>query len=495
METEAMGQYEHDVLPYPLSSLRDILTALFKHKRKVLIVCLLVSGSIAGYVLSLVPHYDARAQLIMKLGRENIFRPEVGQANPIVEMNKEAALQSEISIITSKELVRQVVNTLGVEKIYPEYLDPELEIYDPVEKAVGTFRGKLSAKTLKGSNVIEVSYLNPNPHAAAEALNVLIELLKEKHLQVFSDPKASFLSQQLQAYQRKLEQSEDALQAFKQQHDLSSPLLEQQRRLLDQRAELDSRHKTIKNQLQGLEGRLASLDGQMKSILDNIPETTVEQGGNLEKAKSELFTLKREEQNLLTRYTETSFPVQNLRREIEQMEQFILAEQKNERANTIAKGKKELYGQLELERLHAMSEVTTLQESGQVIALQIQDLDKKIQRLDDLNKELIVLERQRDADEQNYKLYLNRVEEANVSEEMDRLKMSNISVIQHAEIPWEPAGRSPALLITLGTIFGIMVGTGLGLLLEYFEGAYTRPDQAANDLNLPLLGSFSQKLS
>ena len=92
-----------------------------------------------------------------------------------------------------------------------------------------------------------------------------------------------------------------------------------------------------------------------------------------------------------------------------------------------------MYSQLEKERLGAMSETTTLEASSHVIALQIKDLDKKIQRLDELNKELIVLERQRAADEQNYQLYLKKVEEAKVSEEMDRLKMSNISVIQAAE--------------------------------------------------------------
>jgi uncharacterized protein involved in exopolysaccharide biosynthesis len=443
----------------------------------------------------LVPYYEARSSLILKLGRENIFRPEVGEPSRIVEFNKEAALESEISIITSKELVRQVVSALGVEKVYPEYLDPEENINDPLEKSVGTFSRDLSANTLKGSNVIEVSYLNPRPQVAAEALNLLIEKLKEKHLQVFSDPKASFLTQQLRDYQKQLEQSEENLQAFKHRHDLSSPLLEQQSRLLNQRADLDSRNKTIKNQLQGLEGKIASLDKQMKTILDNIPVSTVEEGGNLEKAKAELFALKREEQKLLTRYTETSFPVQNLRREIDQMEQFILAEQKNERANTVASTKKAMYGKLEMERMGAVSESTTLKESSHVIALQIQDLDKKIQRLDELNKELIVLERQQTADEQNYKLYLTRVEEARVSEEMDRLKMSNISVIQRAEVPVRPAGRSPKLLIILGAFLGVMVGTGFGLLLEYFEGAYTRPDHAASDLNLPLLASFSQKLS
>ena len=88
----------------------------------------------------------------------------------------------------------------------------------------------------------------------------------------------------------------------------------------------------------------------MKTILENIPVATVEEGGDLEKAKADLFALKREEQKLLTKYTETSFPVLNLRKEINLVEQFILAQQKSERAYTIASGKKALYNTLESER-------------------------------------------------------------------------------------------------------------------------------------------------
>jgi uncharacterized protein involved in exopolysaccharide biosynthesis len=498
MQIETIAESEG--LPYPLSSFRDILTALFKHKTEIIAVFLLVFGVGAGYVFSLVPHYQAKATLILKVGREHIFRPEVGKESQILKYSSEAALQSEMKILSSTDLARQVVRTLGVEKLYPEFLDSSenikkepLEKDQLIEKAVSTFLSNLSFAPVADSSVLEIAYLNPRPAVAAEALNLLIELLKEKHLRVFSDPKASFLSKQLEAYPKQLEYSEEKLQNFKQKHNLSSPLVAQQTRLLNQRADLDSDYKTIKNQLQGLAGKIASLDTQMKTILENIPISTVEEGGNLEKAKDDLFALKREEQKLLTKYTETSFPVLNLRKEIDLVEKFILAEQKSERANTVASGKKAMYTKLETERLGAVSESTTLEARGHVIALQIEDLDKKIQRLDELNKELIVLKRQREADEQNYNSYINRVEEAKVSEEMDRLKMANISVIQRAEVPKKPAGRSPKLLLVLGAILGVLAGTGFGLLLEYFQGAYTRPDQAAEDLGLPVLASFSQK--
>jgi uncharacterized protein involved in exopolysaccharide biosynthesis len=98
-----------------------------------------------------------------------------------------------------------------------------------------------------------------------------------------------------------------------------------------------------------------------------------------------------------------------------------------------------------------------------------------------------------DLDEQNYNLYLGKVEEAKVSEEMDQLKMSNMSVIQAAEVPRIPFGRPINIKLLLGGIFAAIVSVGLAFVFEYLQGGYTRPDQAAEDLGLPVLASFSGK--
>ena len=492
METEVAA--EKELLPYPFGSPRDILTALFRQKNKIFLIFIVAFVGSAGWIYSKDTLYEARATIILKFGRENIFRPEVGEVDQIVQFNDLAAVEAERTILASKDLAKRVVKVLGVQELYPDLVGPSGKIEDwMVGVAASIFLGKLESVAM-GGNVIEIIFSHQNPRIAAKAVNALIEVLKEKHLQVFSDPKAAFLVQQLNGYKGDLEDIEKILQDFKKKHDLSSPLEDQQRRLLDQRTRLDSDYKTIKNQLQGLVSKIASLDSHMKTVLENIPVSTVEEGGNLEKAKADLFALKREEHELLTKYTETSFPVLNLRKEISHLEQFILAEQKNERANTIASGKKAMYSQLEKDRLKAMSDLTTFQASGDVIALQIKDLDKKIQRLDTLGEELVGLERSRAAAEQNYQLYVKKVEEAKLSEEMDQLKMSNLSVIQSADVPLTPAGRSKNVKLLLGAIFSAIMSVGLGFVFEYFQGGYTRPDQAAEDLGLPVLASFSQKI-
>ena len=491
MESEVLVQ--EDRLPYPFASLRDVFTALFRQKVTIFVIFTAIFLGVLGWVYTTEILYEARAILVLKFGREHIFRPEIGKVDQIVQFNEKAAVESERKIIKSKDLVRRVVEAMGVEKLYPDLLDVSGAAQAKhIETATSRFIGKLDSISTEDTNLLEIVFLHEQPKVASEALNLLVEFLKERHLQVFSDPKASFLVQRLEDYQKDLEKTEHSLQAFKHKHDLSSPLVDQQRRLLDQRAHLDTNHKTINNQLQGLVGKIKSLDSQLEAVPVHIPLSTTEAGGNLAKAKADLFKLKRQEQTLLTKYTEQSSPIQNIKSEIALVEQFIRSEA-SVGEKSVTSGKNPVFQKLEISRLTALSELKTLQARNQVIDGQIRDLDQKIHRLDVLREELGGLERMSVTAEGNYQLYVKKVEEAKVSEEMDQLKMSNIGVIQSAEVPQTPAGRSRLVKTTLGAIIAAIMSIGLGLVFEFLHGNYVRPEQAAEDLELPILASFAKK--
>ncbi len=491
METE--GRFEEELLPYPFGSPRDILTAFFKQKNVIILIFLLVLCAATGWILMQDILYEAKTTLVLKFGREHIFRPEVGRVDQIVQFDQDAAVESEMKIIKSSDLVRRVVQVMGVEKLYPDLVRPEIDPQRQLEIATAKFIGKLEPLSTGGTNLIDISFLHEKPKVAAEALKYLVDFLKERHLQVFSDPKASFLRDRLSDYEKQLKNAEESLQDFKQRHNLSAPLGDQKARLLDQRVQLDSNSKTIKHKLQGLESKVLSLENQMKEIPEYIPLSSTEGDGILAKAKRDLFDLKRREQALSMKYTRNSAPVKNLQKEIELVENFILEQEKGKRDQRVTRGKNPTFQKLEMERYSALSDLKTLKASNEVIADQIDELDRSLSQLDFLNKELVGLERKKATAEENYTLYVKKVEEAKVSEEMDQLKMSNISVIQAAEIPRKPAGRPTFIKLILSAILASIMSLGVGFVLEYFHGGYTRPEQVADDLGLPVLASFSEK--
>ena len=100
------------------------------------------------------------------------------------------------------------------------------------------------------------------------------------------------------------------------------------------------------------------------------------------------------------------------------------------------------------------------------------------------------LELQVSTDRNNYEMYSRKAEEAGVSEEMDRLKMANISVIQPHLSPIKPVKPNKSLTILSGIVAGLVAGIAIrALCLEYLEGGYTRPEQLERDLKLPVLTS------
>ena len=163
MQTEDFS--ERELLPYPFGSPRDILTALFRQKIKILIVFLGVLLGVAAWVYSKDTLYEARATIILKFGREHIFRPEIGEVNQIVRFNESAAVNSELKILESKDLARRAVKAIGVQNIYPELMGQSDEVQEwQIEVATSKFLGNLKGESNGGgTNVLEIGFSHKKP--------------------------------------------------------------------------------------------------------------------------------------------------------------------------------------------------------------------------------------------------------------------------------------------------------------------------------------------
>jgi uncharacterized protein involved in exopolysaccharide biosynthesis len=81
--------------------------------------------------------------------------------------------------------------------------------------------------------------------------------------------------------------------------------------------------------------------------------------------------------------------------------------------------------------------------------------------------------REREVAETRHRLYSERFEHASVSEEMDREKIANISVLQKGEIPPVPSYPRKMLILAVGSLFGLALGVGLALILEGVRAGQT----------------------
>src|SRR5580658_9893563 len=127
--------------PYDLTT-RELLSILFRERLKLILVFVGLCAVVIGYSYLLTPYYEATTRLLVKTGREFQTRSDPNQ--PIVAVpssTKQEIVNSEIQILTSRDLVEAVINKIGAEKLYPSS--------DSIDAAIRDFQGDLNVSPVE----------------------------------------------------------------------------------------------------------------------------------------------------------------------------------------------------------------------------------------------------------------------------------------------------------------------------------------------------------
>ena len=164
------------------------------------------------------PYYQASSTVMVKFGREYVYRPEIGDQRPMIMVTPEEVLNSEVEILTSGDLIDSVIAAITPAKLYP----PRLGVASQGDAVRRRFQSALSVDAVKRSTVLQISFSHEDPELAARAVNLLVDGYKEKHLQVFREQNTAFLETQLRAYENSLKDAQRALESFRQEHGVFS---------------------------------------------------------------------------------------------------------------------------------------------------------------------------------------------------------------------------------------------------------------------------------
>jgi len=474
-------------------SLREILTVLFKHKIKMLLVFIPITTLISGGTFLLAPVYEAKASLLVKLWKEDSSRLGIGSATNSMNLtlSQDELANTEIQVLTSSELAEKVIRTVTLKEIYPDLVIRSRKDQDSMAVAVEKFEKNLKVTGVRKTNVISVSFQHTNQKIAARAVNLLIEAFKEKHLALHSDPQSTFIGTQLSSFQSKLRESEKSLQEFQQNNKVYS-LEEQRSLLLKQRTDLDTSYKTARNNISEIRNKILSLKRQMTYISkNNARYTHTERDKIIIDAKSKLLELQLKEQDLRRKYTENNPFVINSRREIELVDQF-LKDQEEGIAGKVKTGNP-VYQNMEIELFRAEGDLNAQVAKAEALNVQLRQLDGEIAMLDMSENKVQNLKREIEINEKNYKTYSDRQEEARISEAMNNMKLSNISVIQAAAVPTVPIKPNNKLNVVLGIIMGTLSSLTIVYIAESMAQTFTDAESVENYLCLTVLLSIPIK--
>lgn len=472
-------------------SLRDLLAVLFKHKAKILSVFFGVLAAVTLWTFLSPPIYEAQSTILVKFGREHTYRPEVTDRAPSVSINQEEAINSEINIITSRDLIEKVIMTLQVKTVYPELLENPSASIPPIEAAIRMFSKKLEVEVLKKTNVMQVTFQHKDPQIAAKAVNLLVDFYKERHFHVYNGPESEFLEKQLAAFGSKLKDSEQNMQSFKQKYMVYS-LDEQRGLLLKQRADLDASLKAAHSRVNGMREKVLALRTGMKDLAERDDKyTQTERDKIIVEAKAQLLNLQLKERDLLHKYPETNQFVINARSNIATVTDFL--KQQEQDISGKVRTSNSVYQQAEKEMILTEAELSSVLAQERTLRQQLAQLDWAIRALDRSEKPLQNLARDISISDKNYRYYLDKFEEARISNDKTRQKLANLSVIQPATVQAIPVKPKKILNLIVGFVLAAASALSCAMIAEFLSQGITNADHAQRRLGIPVLTTVAVK--
>ncbi|GFO62065.1 hypothetical protein GMST_43900 [Geomonas silvestris] len=466
---------------------QDFMSMLFKHWSKFLIMFISVTGVIAYGLFTARPMYLAKSSFLVKPWKDDAARPgmDTNSNSMNLMLSQDELVNTEIQVISGRELAEKVVQSLKIKKIYPDLMKPKSKVANHLDAAVEQFGKHLKVVGIRKSNVVEVTFQHNDPKIAASALNLLVEIFKEKHLALHSDPQSSFIGTQLASFESKLKESEKKLETFQQATRVFS-LEEQRSLLLRQRSDLDTAYKMSQNSVSELKNKIVAVKSQLVNLAkSNSRYTPTERDKIVIEAKTKLLDLKLKEQELKRKYNEENPLVVEAKREVDLVSQFLIDQEEGILGKV--KTGNPVYQNVEIELFKSEGELNSQSARAEALKNQVRQLDKEIAELDSNEAKLQNLKRQIAINEKNYRTYADKQEEARMSEAMNRLKLSNISIIQPAEVPAKPLNSNRAIKMVVGVIMGLFSGVSCVYLAEMLGQTFSDPESVEKYLEVPVL--------
>ena len=463
--------------PYDLTS-RELLSILFKEKLKLTAVFVALFVLVVGYSLVLTPYYAATTRLLVKSGREFQTRSDPNQ--PVVAVpssTKAEIVNSEIQILTSRDLIEAVVNKIGADKLYPGAGGSDAAIRD--------FIADFKAAPVEQADVIDASYRNRNHDVAVAALNAVVDLYQQKHAEMFADPRYKFLEQQTKQYEDQLDavvKKETAVRSAKSLFDVAA----QRAKLLDDRAATNSILEQLRSQSIDAHQRIDFLTNRLKTTPALIP-AGVAQADVVEQAKARLLDLQVKQQQLKERYVGDVKPLQDAEAEIAKLKDFV---SRNDPMNRKEWSQRNTaYDDMVVALNRALADAAPLDQQIALRQQQARQIEARLRDLEEGASAIGDLERERRVLEELVHTYRTRYEEARMNEDLDRDRVVSISVVQRPDAPLKPAGPHHLPFALAGILIGLVGASGVLIYLLVFRETLITVESVERIIGLPVVAS------
>ena len=465
-----MNNVDEQDKPTPGMTLGDIYFVLFRQKRIILFSCALGILGAFGLLLIKPPLYESDTKLFIRyVSAGQSLRPP-GSENATVSLNgqEQGIINTEVEILRSFDLARQVVEALGAEKILARAGDGN-RINDA---AALVMKNTTIDLPVRGS-VILITFRHSDPEIARQALNKIILAYFRKHADAHqpAGKMGNFLTQEIKRLREQLAVTEADLREAKNKVGVIS-IEEAKKGYAEQISKVRENLFAAEAELaahQGALGEVVKLEqtkSETTNALQGIPPARINEYKSL-CARFEFFT--RKEQELLTQYTENSRPVKDIHVLLSELSASkTMLEEKHSNLTKLVISSP-LIGQAGgtlADSASTEGHVRGLKSKIEVLHSQLRQIQAEAAKLNDMEPAILELSRMKERQESDLKYFSANLEQSHVEKAMGTETAPNIGIIEPptpAVKKWPKSFLKKVAAVALASVFG---GLALAFLIE-----------------------------
>jgi uncharacterized protein involved in exopolysaccharide biosynthesis len=474
---------------------RDLIAIGFRYKRPMLIT---FGAVFLGALLAAVfqpAEYQASTKFLIERARmdpvvsagqdQEMIRPEV----------TEEELNSEVELLQSDDVLRQVVVSTGLDnhRSLLSYIGIKESDDKRIAKAALRLQKKLNIEPVRKSNLISVTYTALDPHLAAKVLKALDDAYLQKNLAVHHPPgEFQFFDQEAENYKKNLADAEGQLKAFSEQDGGVSPQLARDitlQKLNEFSATLQQTYADIA----ATQKRIDALEQQAGITPQRVTtqSKTIDDAQVLQNLKSTLMTLELKRTELLTKYKPTYPLVLEVDKQLAETRTSIAAEESKPLKDETT-DRNQTYNWINEELAKAEADESGLQARAAAIQTIVAKYQATAHDLDEKGIQQQDLLRKVKTEEENYLLYQHKREEARMTDALDQRRILNVAIAEQPQTPALPTNSRLAVL-ALGTLLALTLSVGMAFLLEFTNPSFRTPHEVFSELNIPVLAAVPHK--
>lgn len=511
-----MNQLQQNSMPS--YSLGDFLQAVFRNKKKVVCVPLLILGFAMLVILFAPREYQSEAKLFMQVGRESVKLPTtatVGDKISMMSNSRENEIVTAMESLKSRGTLEKVVDQLGADIVLgngsvgekkSNYFTTALRTVvgqavrlvrsiDPVsdhERAVITMERGLEIEAENDSTLITIRYEAETPELAQLVAQTLIDVYQNEHRRLHrTSGSRDFFADQYEQLKQQLDESVDKLREAKNRMGVVS--IESRRSTLESRmASIELSLYDNRQQLAATRARVADIRKQLAATPERMvaEETTVPNTGTdlLREQVFELQVLMLDQQ---AKYSDDHPSLRATRDQLNKAREMLAAESldRQETTNDINPNHRTLSLALATEE----SQLAGIVAQNDTLNKQRETVAADLKQLNDYELEIDQLSRQSQLARTNYFRYAENLEKARIDEELDKNAITNAIQAQKATFAQKPVSPNKLLIAALAIMLSLFSVVSLVLVSEKLSNPIYKEEQLAESLQVPVFGVLPEQ--